>query len=141
MLADHADSGQLLRDLAGRDRTHVADVLSDYEVGLEREDRVRVYGVGGPPFHRRERYRGVDRSARLIREVKGRSRDDGKRRRLGWVVALVSDRDDLVSEPEREQRLGRARQQRNDPHPAAASSRRRSRTCWKASYGWAPSTR
>ena len=138
MLADHAHPRERIRHLVRRDRANVADVLRDDKVWIEAEDRVRVDLVERAPLERGQRHGVLDALAWASGEVQRGTRHHGQRCGLRRVVAFVRAGDDLVTQAEREQRLGRARKQRDDPH---AGSPTRSTTCFNTSYGCAPSTR
>ena len=77
MLADHADSGEVLCDLVRWDRAHIADVLGDHEIGFQSEDGGGVHGVKGTALERGQGNLGVDRAAVPAGELERRSRDDG----------------------------------------------------------------
>ena len=102
-------------DVVVRDRADVADRLRDDQVGLELGEPLGVELVERPPAVHCLADRAVDLRCRESVGDHGAG-EVGDGRRLGRPVALVRHGDHLVAEAEREQQLGRARDERRDPH-------------------------
>ena len=101
-----------------RHRAHAADVLRHHQVGAQLADDRGVDLVQRRSVTRGKRDRVLDLLAGLGCEIKCRARHHWQRGGLRRVVALVRHRDELLAQPEREQRLRRAWQQRDDAQAA-----------------------
>ncbi len=105
--------------LAARDGTDGAEVLGDDQVRIERRDQLLVDGVERDPVRNRFADRAVDLDAPHRARVDPGGRDDGQSAHLRRPVALGRDADEAVGEAETADDLGRAREERADPHPCA----------------------
>ena len=104
MTAEHLEC---FLDRAGRHGTHVAEILSQDEIGLDVADALGVERVDRLAIGNARTHRVVDllRAERLVGVQRGPGHDR-LRFRLGRVVALERDTVERVAEPEREHDLG-----------------------------------
>ncbi len=109
------DAGDAL-DLAARNGADLAEILRDDQVGGELLEQFRVDLVERPAVAERVAHGAVDLGAPELVRVDARGRDDRHGLHLGWVVALVRTPDEVVSEPEGGDDLGRARNEGDDAH-------------------------
>ena len=113
---------------AGRDLDHVlvgdradrADRLGDDQVRLQLGEQLLVELVERPPLGHRRLHRGVDLAPRSSPARDRGAGQVGEGFRLGRVVALVGDRDDVVPEAEGEEHLRRRGHQARNPHTEKA---------------------
>ena len=110
-------SAAIAGDLVVGDRADRAERLRDDQVGLERGERCGVQLVDRLAARRALAHRGVDRARRRGRRGSASRVSARQLPRRGRVVALVRDRDKLIAEAEREEELGRMRDEADDPHP------------------------
>ena len=104
-----------LPDVVNGDGAHLAERLGDDQVGLQLVQKLRVELVDRLARERALLDRGVDlRRGEPRRQLV--ARDPWQLADGGWVVALMSDGDDFVAEAEREEHLGRRRDQAYDAH-------------------------
>ncbi len=106
--------GDLEHVLEG-DRAHGADRLGDDQVGGQLLQQILVelvqrLSLGNPRLHL-----PVDLGGAEVGPQHG-SRQVGERTCLGWVVALMGDRDEAVAEPQGIEHLGRGRDEACDAH-------------------------
>ena len=106
----------------GRNGAHLAHGLRQDEVGRELSELVDVDLVEVAPGRSAFADRLIDRSAALAGEIEGRLADPWAVERLGWVVTLVGDADELVLQTELAEDLGRGGEERDDLHARLSKS-------------------
>ncbi len=112
-----AEVGEGVVDHGDVDRAYRAQVLGDDEVGVEvgQGALVEVVEVLAGPHPLADDPVDVGGAQALGQRGGG---DDPAAARLGGVVALEGDADDVIAGADREQDLGRRGQERHDPHVA-----------------------
>jgi hypothetical protein len=107
--------------LVGGDRAHVAELLHDDDVGLDLGPRLLLDGVQGVAVAGGLGDHAVDLAALEVARLDERRCHDGALGRLRRPVALVRDADHAIAQAEREQHLGRRRDERADLHSGQPS--------------------
>ena len=102
-------------DLGVGDRTDLALVLRDDDVGPQRGEAGDVDLVDAEPFGDETPDVGVDRDARAV-DVELRPRHRGQSAHEQGMVALVRDADQRLTGAKRAHDLRGTRQERDDPH-------------------------